>query len=41
MRLYELRVIVHPVGSLRGRGRKLRRVIDERQMSARPSVLAV
>jgi phenylacetate-CoA ligase len=39
MRLYELRVTAHPLGSLRGRGRKLRRVVDERQMSAAPSVI--
>ena len=39
MHLYELRVMVHPVGSLRGHGRKLRRVVDERQMSTHPSVL--
>ena len=31
-------VVVHPFGSLRGHGRKLRRVVDERQMSS-PSVL--
>src|SRR5438876_1601473 len=41
MRLYELRVAVHPNGSLRGQGRKLRRVVDERQMSRHPSVLPV
>ncbi len=33
MGLYELRVAAHPVGDLRGRNRKLRRVIDERHMS--------
>jgi phenylacetate-CoA ligase len=41
MHLYELRVIVHPVGTLRGHGRKLRRVVDERQMTSPPSVLPV
>jgi phenylacetate-CoA ligase len=30
MGLYDLRVEAHPIGSLRGHGRKLRRVIDER-----------
>ena len=39
MHLYELRVIVHPTGSLRGHGRKLRRVVDQRQMRSDPSVL--
>jgi phenylacetate-coenzyme A ligase PaaK-like adenylate-forming protein len=39
MRLYVLTVIAHPIGSLRGQGRKLRRVIDERQMrSPRPAL---
>ena len=32
MKLYELRVIAEPMLRLRGGGRKLRRVIDERQM---------
>jgi phenylacetate-CoA ligase len=41
MQLYQLRVVVHPVGTLRGHGRKLRRVIDERQMSSHPSVQPV
>jgi len=41
MRLYELHVIVHPIGSLRGDGRKLRRVVDQRQMSSRASTLRV
>ena len=41
MHLYELRVMVHPVGSLRGHGRKLRRVVDERHMRRDPSVLPV
>jgi phenylacetate-CoA ligase len=36
MRLYELRILVHSVGALRGHGRKLRRVIDERRMSDAP-----
>ncbi len=33
MQLYELRVNSHPLGSLRGHGRKLRRVVDERHPS--------
>jgi phenylacetate-CoA ligase len=33
LRLYELRVVAHPIGTLRGAGRKLRRVVDERRMS--------
>ena len=41
MHLYELRVIVHPTGSLRGHGRKLRRVVDQRQMRSGTSVLPV
>jgi hypothetical protein len=41
MQLYQLRVVAHPLGTLRGHGRKLRRVIDERQMSSHPSVLPV
>jgi hypothetical protein len=41
MQLYQLRVVVHPIGTLRGHGRKLRRVIDERQMSSHPSVQPV
>jgi phenylacetate-CoA ligase len=41
MRLYELSVVAHPIGSLRGHGRKLRRVVDERQMGSPPSALAV
>jgi hypothetical protein len=41
MQLYELRVVVHPIGSLRGHGRKLRRVVDERQMDRHASVLPV
>jgi phenylacetate-CoA ligase len=41
MHLYALRVMVHPIGSLRGDGRKLRRLVDERQMSTHPSVLPV
>ncbi len=41
MQLYELRIMVHPIGSLRGHGRKLRRVVDERQMSRIPSTLPV
>jgi phenylacetate-coenzyme A ligase PaaK-like adenylate-forming protein len=41
MRLYELRVVAHRLGSLRGHGRKLRRVVDERQLSRPPSALPV
>jgi phenylacetate-CoA ligase len=41
MHLYELRVRVHPIGTLRGHGRKLRRVVDERQMISDPSGLPV
>src|SRR5712691_8883982 len=41
MHLYELRVMVHPIGSLRGHGRKLRRVVDERHMNSHSSVLLV
>ena len=33
--MYEFRIVVHPLGSLRGHGRKLRRVVDERQMTSR------
>jgi phenylacetate-CoA ligase len=33
MQLYELRVMAHPFGSLRGDARKLRRVVDERLMN--------
>lgn len=36
MKLYELRVIADRSGSLRGGGRKLRRVIDERRMVPSP-----
>jgi phenylacetate-CoA ligase len=32
MKLYDLRVVVYRSGSLRGGGRKLRRVVDERRM---------
>jgi len=41
MHLYELRVKVHPIGSLRGHSRKLRRVLDERQMNDLASPLPV
>jgi phenylacetate-CoA ligase len=34
MQLYELDVMAHPIGSLRGHGRKLRRVVDERLMES-------
>jgi phenylacetate-coenzyme A ligase PaaK-like adenylate-forming protein len=36
--LYDLRVRVHPIGALRRQGRKLRRVVDERQMNDAPLV---
>ena len=36
MRLYELRIVVHTIGSLRGGARKLRRIVDERQMTRAP-----
>jgi hypothetical protein len=32
MRLYDLRLVAHRAGSLRRGGRKLRRVLDDRQM---------
>jgi phenylacetate-CoA ligase len=38
MRLYALSVTAHPTGSLRGSGRKLRRVVDERQLENRAAV---
>jgi len=38
MRLYDLTVAAHPIGSLRGSGRKLRRVVDERQLENRAAV---
>jgi phenylacetate-CoA ligase len=41
MRLYELTVVADPIGSLRGHGRKLRRVVDDRQMGSRLSALPV
>jgi phenylacetate-CoA ligase len=34
MQLYDLRVVTHPQGGLRGSARKLRRVVDEREMLA-------
>ena len=37
MKLYELRVVAVRPGSLRGGGRKLRRVIDERRLEAVPA----
>lgn len=37
MKLYDLRVVTDRPGSLRAGGRKLRRVVDERQMLKRPS----
>jgi phenylacetate-CoA ligase len=39
LKLYEWQVIVHRTGSLRGHARKLRRIIDERQMSTAAPVL--
>ncbi len=41
MKLYDLRVVAERSGSLRGTGRKLRRVIDERQMLASVSPASV
>jgi phenylacetate-CoA ligase len=41
MHLYELRVVGHSFGSLRGDARKLRRVVDKRQMSSTASILPV
>jgi phenylacetate-CoA ligase len=38
MGLYDLSVRVHSLGALRGRDRKLRRVVDERRMSDTPLV---
>ena len=35
MKLYDLRVVGHDPGSLRAGGRKLRRLVDERQMVER------
>jgi phenylacetate-coenzyme A ligase PaaK-like adenylate-forming protein len=40
MKLYDLRVVARRSGSLRGNGRKLRRVVDERQMVAGPQPVA-
>jgi phenylacetate-coenzyme A ligase PaaK-like adenylate-forming protein len=40
MQLFELRVVVHELASLRGDARKLRRVVDERLMSHTPSVVS-
>jgi phenylacetate-CoA ligase len=37
MQLYDLRVVTHPQGGLRGSARKLRRVVDERQMLGEPA----
>jgi phenylacetate-CoA ligase len=41
LQLYELRVVFHRVGSLRGDARKLRRLIDERNMSQAVPALSV
>ena len=38
MQLYQLRISVQPIGSLRGHGRKLRRLIDDRSMTPLASV---
>jgi phenylacetate-CoA ligase len=38
LRLYELRVLAHPIGGLRGHHRKLRRVVDERRMNEVPII---
>jgi phenylacetate-coenzyme A ligase PaaK-like adenylate-forming protein len=38
LQLYELRILFHRVGSLRGDARKLRRLIDERNMRQAVSV---
>src|SRR5580765_8061168 len=38
LRLYELRVLPHPIGGLRGHHRKLRRVVDERRMNEVPII---
>ena len=40
LQLYALRVVIQPVGSLRGQGRKLRRLVDERPMAADRVTLA-
>jgi hypothetical protein len=40
MQLFELRVVVHELASLRGDARKLRRVVDERLMSPTRSVVS-
>jgi phenylacetate-CoA ligase len=40
MRLYEWRVAVHAPGTLRGHARKLRRLVDEREMSRTPTLLS-
>jgi phenylacetate-CoA ligase len=41
MKLYDLRVVTERLGSLRGGGRKLRRVVDERQMLKPDATAAV
>jgi phenylacetate-CoA ligase len=41
MRLYDLRLVAHRAGSLRHGGRKLRRVLDDRQMKADHSIESV
>lgn len=40
MQLYDLRVVVHSFGSLRGHGRKLRRIVDVRDMTSDNAVLS-
>jgi phenylacetate-CoA ligase len=39
LKLYELQIVLHRPGSLRGHARKLRRIIDERQMNKDAPVL--
>jgi phenylacetate-CoA ligase len=41
LQLYDLRVVFHRVGSLRGHARKLRRIVDERNMSQGVPALSV
>jgi len=40
MKLYELRIVGLKPGALRGDARKIKRVVDERQFTARPLILA-
>jgi phenylacetate-CoA ligase len=41
MGLYTIRVAAHAIGTLRGQGRKLRRVVDERQLAGHTPILSV